>query len=233
MCGLTVGSVLQQCVCLQVGHHLAGRGSSALPPLRAMRRRAHLPPPRWPRPPSLIHQVLDISATCVKTSPVVLRFHQALKAGEDYQVGGCVGAAIHCISCRGRQILHSASWCHSHGAAARGGGVCKQNKCGLEGRCWPKPSAASPPCPQDDAWVQWQRQHACEPPPPTEPSEAVMLGGVVIRGPGGPSPGSFGRSSFGGGGSYRSPAAGAGGYSGGGGARAGDVCYRCRQPGHW
>ncbi|PRW56986.1 DNA helicase ATP-dependent [Chlorella sorokiniana] len=118
-------------------------------------------------------QVLDISSTCVKTSPVVMRFHQALRAGQDYQ---------------------------------------------------------------DDAWVQWQRQHACNPPPPTEASEAVMLGGVVIKGPGGPSPGGFGRSSYGGGGSYRSPAAAAaaGGYGGGaGGARAGDVCYRCRQPGHW
>ncbi len=90
-------------------------------------------------------------------------------------------------------------------------------------------------CTQDDAWVQWQRQHACEAPPPPQASEAVMLGGVVVNGPGGPSPGGFGRSSYGGGGgSYRSPAAvAAGGYGGGGGARANDVCYRCRQPGHW
>lgn len=31
-------------------------------------------------------QVLDVSPTCVKTSPIVLRFHQALRAGQDYQV---------------------------------------------------------------------------------------------------------------------------------------------------
>lgn len=81
----------------------------------------------------------------------------------------------------------------------------------------------------DGAWLQWQKAHKCEPPPPKDLSEAVMVGGMRIgatRGTGSSSQG------------YGTPAAMGTGYgpsSGGGGGKAKptDICYRCSQPGHW
>ena len=141
--------------------------------------------PAPPRPCSRVRsleglQILDHTPGCVKTSAVVLRFYQALKAGQEYR---------------------------------------------------------------DDMWRLWQSMHACEPPPPQDMAEAVMVGGL--------------RTDYGGSGSVDAAAAAAAGgpsgddrrlpsvltaagavpspsaFGGGGGRRATDICFRCKQPGHW
>ncbi|KAI3437869.1 hypothetical protein D9Q98_000315 [Chlorella vulgaris] len=79
----------------------------------------------------------------------------------------------------------------------------------------------------DDAWQQWQRAHKCVAPPPRVMSDAVLIGGIRVgtRIPGG---GAYGRGS---GAPGTQPYAGGG--AGMGGAKATDICYRCKQPGHW
>jgi hypothetical protein len=125
-------------------------------------------------------QILDHTPGCVKTSAVVLRFYQALEAGQEYR---------------------------------------------------------------DDMWRLWQSMHACEP-PPQDMAEAVMVGGlradyggsgsfdaaVAAAAAGGPSGGDWRLPSvLTAPGAVASPSA----FGGGGGRRATDICFRCKQPGHW
>lgn len=82
--------------------------------------------------------------------------------------------------------------------------------------------AGQPYC-SDAEWQEWQRQHPCT--PPLDPAKASGAGGS-----GGDAQGGWarGRDQL----RQSAPAYGSGGgMTQGGNGRAGDICFRCKQPG--